>query len=520
MALTLPRNTDTARLNLPDDVRKIVVVGANGAGKTRFTSRMCADAGSKAFQLSAISALYVKHDVAAQNHEVDRLYLEAVSEGMPQSEGASTQFERIVALLMHHEMINLIKYKLAVRENPHTVLGRTPLDRVIDTWQEMFPDNKVLLQGSTLSFLRQSDDSAYPLSRLSTGEKAVLYYLSAICYAPKGAVIFVETPEMFLHPTATQTLWNHIENMRADCTFVYATHDLDFAASRIGAATIWVRSFDAVKCVWDYQLLPDKSSIPEEVYRSIIGTRKPVLFIEGDAHRSIDSKLYPLVFPNYSVQSLGSCNKVIEATRTFNDLNALHHMDSRGIVDRDRRDVHEVAYLRKKKIMVPEVAEIENLLLLEDVVREVAEYCGRNGDSVASKVKRSIIKMFSHELEQQALLHTRHKVKRIMEYRTDGRFPTVDMLERHLHDLLEELDIKNRYKKICAEFRSYVANADYNAVLRVYNQKSMLPSSNVAELCGLKGKNQYLETILTILRGSDDPSERVRRAIVSCLNPE
>ena len=50
---------------------------------------------------------------------------------------------------------------------------------------------------------------------------------------------------------------------------------------------------------------------------------------------------------------------MIEATRTFNDLSAFHHLDSHGVVDRDRRDANEVGYLRQRKVFVPEVAEIE-----------------------------------------------------------------------------------------------------------------------------------------------------------------
>ena len=38
--------------------------------------------------------------------------------------------------------------------------------------------------------------------RLSDGEKAVLYYAAAVLYAPENAVIFVEAPEMFLHPSS------------------------------------------------------------------------------------------------------------------------------------------------------------------------------------------------------------------------------------------------------------------------------------------------------------------------------
>ena len=239
-----------------------------------------------------------------------------------------------------------------------------------------------------------------------------------------------------------------------------------------------------------------------------------MLFIEGDNRRSIDAKLYPLIFPDYTIQALGSCNKVIEATRTFNDLNSFHHMDSRGIVDRDRRDTKEVEYLRGKRIMVPEVAEVENLLLIEEVVRTVAGVCGKDEDSVAGKVKRTIIKEFRSELTRQALLHTRHRVKRIVECRIDGKFSSIDMLEQHLTALPREINPRALYQSLCKEFQMYVSNNDYASILRVYNQKSMLPGCNVAELCGLRNKDEYLYMILKILRRDTPEARRIRNAVI------
>ena len=74
---------------------------------------------------------------------------------------------------------------------------------------------------------------------------------------------------------------------------------------------------------------------------------------------SLDIRLYSLVFPDMSVRPVGSCDKVIETTRSFNDQQAMHHLSSFGIVDRDRRTDQEVGYLRAKHIMVPDVAEME-----------------------------------------------------------------------------------------------------------------------------------------------------------------
>ena len=190
----------------------------------------------------------------------------------------------------------------------------------------------------------------------------------------------------------TASLWNRLESARADCTFVYTTHDTEFASSRNGALVVWVRDCDPADDAWDYEVLPPHSGLTQELYMTLIGARKPVLFIEGDSERSIDAKLYPLIFPDYNVRSLGSCNKVIEATRTFNDLNTPHKVESCGIVDRDRRDEAEVAYLRRKRVTVPDVAEIENMLLLVDIIAAMAESHGhwRRG---LQKVKRAVINM-------------------------------------------------------------------------------------------------------------------------------
>ena len=339
-------------------------------------------------------------------------------------------------------------------------------------------------------------------------------------YAPSDALIFVDSPEIFLHPTLTISLWNRLEATRPDCTFCYTTHDPEFASSRNGAPVVWVRDYDPANAAWDYDVLPDQSEISQELYMTLVGARKPVLFIEGDSRRSIDAKLYPLIFPDYTVQSLGSCNKVIEATRTFNDLATFHKMDSFGIVDRDRRDDTEVAYLRRKRIMVPEVAEVENIMLIEDIVRTMAGIAGKDPDRVAEKVKSTILSLFRADLHQQALQHTRHRVKRIVEYRVDARFSNIGTLEKHLEGLLQEVSPRAIYEQLCREFQDYVKNRDYRAVLRVYNQKSMLTNSNVAPMCGFKNKDKYIEGIIRVLRRSSPEADRIRAAVRATLMPE
>ncbi len=428
-----------------------------------------------------------------------------------------TELDLLLAQLLHDEMSNLMAYKMVRADHPDAELRPTRLDRVIELWREVFPNNRVLLESGKILFGRGLDNDTYPAIRLSDGERAVLYYSGAILYAPSKAVVFVDSPEMFLHPTVAISLWNRLEMMRPDCTFCYTTHDTEFASSRTGAPVIWVRDFSPSAKAWDYEILPMQTGIPQELYMALVGSRKPILFIEGDGRRSIDGRLYPLIFPDFTVTSLGSCNKVIEATRTFRDLSALHKMDSFGIVDRDRRDDHEVAYLRGKNVMVPDVAEIENMLMLEDVVRAMARAAGKDDSRVFAKVRKAIVAQFKADLHQQALLHTRHRVKRTLEYRADARFGSIGELEAHLTELIAELDARKLYENICRRFNDLVNSSDYNGILKVYNQKSMLATSNVAPLCGFKNRDEYIDGIIRLLRSRQAEAANIRIAVRRCL---
>ncbi len=521
MKIILPNKSNGAAAEVIDtrNTHTIVIVGANGAGKTRFTNRLCADLGDAAYRLSVIDALYKSGAPDPEHSMIDRLHAEST---LSASEKARPQsrLERLLAIMMSDELVNLLQYKVAVNRGEKVEIAPTRLDRLIHLWSEIIPDNKVLVESGKILFARNDSPDKYNVVRLSDGERAVLYYGAAMLYAPKGAVVVVDSPEMFLHSTTIQSLWNRIEQMRPDCTMVYATHDLEFASSLHNAALVWVQSCDTAASTWQYQIMPDSDdALTGEVYMAIIGARKPVLFIEGD-ERSIDARLYPLIFRDYSVKSLGSCNKVIEATRTFNDLNGFHHLTAMGIVDRDRRDEGEVSYLRRKNIMVPDVAEIENLLMLEDVIRAVATYKQQNPDKAANSVKRSVLSQFRADLRSQALQHTRHRVKRTVEYRIDGRFADISALEDHINNLVNEIQPRKLYERLCREFHNYLAESDYNSVLRVYNQKSMLSASNVAGLCNLHDKEQYINTIMHILRTESPQAEAIRRAVRKFLQAE
>lgn len=514
MELNLPPRSGGEPLTIDTgNRRQIVIIGANGSGKTRFASRLASDLGERAFRVSALKALYGASDDSAP---VNRLYNEKVKTTGILRTDISGEFDRLIALLLNEEILTHLETKY---QHDGSKEPETRLDRVIAMWQQIFPSNKILIESGRMLFDRNDSTAAYSPARLSDGERAVIYYLGAVLLAPAGSVIFVDTPGIFLHRNSIQSLWNLIEQMRDDCLFVYTTHDLTFASTRADAMTIWVKNYDAEKKEWDYDELDQHGALSEELYLAILGARKPVLFIEGDGVNSFDAKLYPLIFKDYTVASIGGCNQVIEAVRSFNSLSSFHSLDARGIVDRDRRDPGEVSYLQRKKIYVPTVAEIENMFMLEEVIRAVAAHNGRDENKAFAKVKKSLLKLFDADLRQQALQHTRHKVKKTLEHRIDGRFANINKLEEHINDLCQAINPCGLYEDFCRRFRRYIAEGDYASILMVYNRKSMITESRVGEACGVRcsDKDSYIRAILSILRQDGRGADRIRRAVERCI---
>ena len=99
----------------------------------------------------------------------------------------------------------------------------------------------------------------------------------------------------------------------------------------------------------------------------------------------------------------------------------------------------------------------------------------------------------------------------------DRKLDTIEELAQHIETLTEGIDTKEMYENICGEFRNYVMREDYPSILKVYNQKGMLPQSRVTQLCGLANKEKYLSFVLSILKEGKNDAACIRSAIQHCF---
>lgn len=240
---------------------------------------------------------------------------------------------------------------------------------------------------------------------------------------------------------------------------------------------------------------------------------RPVLFIEGDAEHSIDIRLYSAVFPEFMIRPLGSCDKVIESTRTLATFKDAHKTEIYGIVDRDRRSDSEVAYLRSRHVMVPNVAEIENIFLAQGVLETMAGLKGKNAKRIVKAVRHELIEKFVERIDAQALEHTRYRIKRDVERKIDARFTCITALELHIKGLIHTLRPRETYDKLRSEFRRMANAGAYADILRVFNHKPSFTGSCASRMLGYSNSDSYIAGVIAAMRSHTAEGELLRRQI-------
>lgn len=524
MEISLPPKKREVENNAKLDFEQLVVVGANGAGKTRFGSWIEEKYYQKVHRISAQKSLSMPSFVSTQSIEIaeeDLLYgIHYSDKNWLKQHGRINNrwknnlntsllddYEKLMVLLHSEEYEKSVYYKDHGGEKPVT-----KLDKIQQIWEKVLPHRKLEKRAGVIDIYPNGhSDKKYNGSEMSDGERCIFYLIGEVLCAPKQSIIIIDEPEMHIHVSLIKHFFDLIENERPDCAFIYLTHSIDFAFSRQNAKKIWAKSYEDGK--WDYEVLNSEMPIPEQLYLEVLGSRLPVIFIEGD-NSSIDYELYSQVFTDYTLKPVNSCMKVIQITKSFNDAIDVHNIQSYGIIDRDRRDKVDVNNLVSKNIWVLDVAEAENLLLLEEIVKVVANHMGKDPDVTFTAVKKNLIDFFTTEMHSQVLLFFKEVLSR--KYRE-----LTDFNSQNYTDAISEIDTKYAgidrqmiYDEIKDDFQKVLDSEDYDGILRVFNLKNaLIPHSNICEETGVRNKEAYRKLVITLLKNNDSNSERIRNAI-------
>lgn len=358
-------------------------------------------------------------------------------------------------------------YDRQVAQEALPVVPQTKIDTLKSIWTDVLPHREIEFRGGIVTAM--GGGAGYNGSEMSDGERVVLYLIGQVLCAPPNNLVVIDEPEIHIHSSIQARLWESLERQRDDCTFVYLTHDLDFAARKSDSTRVWIKSFDGQ--IWDWDLIPGDTGIPDRLLLEILGSRKDVLFVEGD-RGSIDTAVYSVCLPSLSICPVGSCLTVIERTKSFRDLAEFHHIQAYGLIDRDHREGAEVDDLKKRGVFCLEVAEAENLFLQESVFREVAALMELDDSSVEA-AKTCVFGEFQRNRDAYATRHVAHRVCQILGG-FDGSAKEEAELTGKLDALVAGIDVPtwHRNSRTCAD--DIIADRRYSDAIRLFDHKGLV----------------------------------------------
>lgn len=383
--VNIPRK-DNSNLELTLKAGKTtIIIGANGSGKTRLAVYLEEQLGEKAHRIAA-------HRALSLNPNIEKISEAKAKQGLfygnPEwakdiSQRKSARWNNKSSTYLLNDFDRLLQYlfaqqnNLAVENHQKSKRGEeitnseTKLDILQEVWERLLPTKKLRITADDIRVSSIGIESAdYSASEMSDGERAVFYILGQVLSANEDSILIFDEPELHIHKSIISNLWDEIEKLRPDCSFLMITHDIEFAATRIAKKYV-IRNYYSDPA-WDISEIPD-SELDEQTITLILGSRKPILFVEGEK-TSLDMEIYRLCYPEWTVIPKGACKDVIQAVSSLRKLNEdmpILNIKCAGIVDRDTRDNSQIQKLEGEGIKVLLCSEIENIFSRSSVAYEI-----------------------------------------------------------------------------------------------------------------------------------------------------
>ncbi|BAG13872.1 ABC transporter ATPase component-like protein [Candidatus Endomicrobiellum trichonymphae] len=350
-------------------------------------------------------------------------------------------------------------------------LPKNNLDNVIKIWNSLI-QHRILEVESGITFtlkMKTNLSVNYPAYQMSDGEKVALYLIAYVLQSPKDGFVIVDEPEMYLHKTILNKLWDILEDERKDCIFIYLTHDLGFATSRALAKKVWIKSF-SVPDKWEIEYIKG-NELPEELLMELLGSRKNILFCEGKKG-GIDEQIYNILFPDFTIIPVESCFSVINYTKAFNKMPNLT-TKAIGLIDSDHHGADRLEKLKSNDIFSFSIAEIENLFFDESFLKLLSEKLLVQDKNAVESIKSEVTLQLEKEMELQISNYISMKIN---YYFTDSHLTKGNNLKE-----VEKNYVRFKKEiKICAwtehrkvELEKIIKDKDYKRVLSIFNNKGL-----------------------------------------------
>ena len=521
--LSIPGPNGPTKLTVPPG-SSVIFVGANGSGKTRLAVYIEDCLAENAHRISA-------HRALALNPEVQKIGEEKALNGLRTGHGGSVgfststrtgkrwrgkaattlldDFDFLLQALFAEQANTALETHKRVRSNRDIIkeeINGTNFERLKEIWTSLLPHRTLTVSADNIIVSPPEPNEQYSASELSDGERSIFYLIGQTLTAKKDSLLIVDEPELHIHRSIIDKLWDKLQSARSDCGFLFITHDLEFAASR-PAQKFVIREFTPKPEKWTIEAVPEDSGFSEEITTLILGSRKPVLFVEGD-ERSLDRSIYKNCYPEWTVIPRGSCRDVIHSVVAMRKNATLTRVICSGIVDRDDHQPEEILNLEKLGIRTLAVSEIENVILLPAVSRAILQHGNYSCDEIDDKLEKLKHEIFStldgrSSIESVVLRDCRRRIDRTLKKIDLKATDNLSELAESFKNQIGEIDINIIAKESKSRIEGKIDKKDLDGLLGVYDNKGLM---NIAakHLRGNK-KGEFENWIVRTLRDENAP---------------
>ena len=513
----------------------VVFVGANGGGKTRLAVHIEDTLSLNAHRISA-------HRELTLNPSVAKIGEQAALSGLRTGNAAANatarhrigsrwdnkaavsllnDFDFLVQALFADQANKSLETHRKVRAADFSPAEPTKFEELVEIWKPLLPHRQLHITGDDIQVAVPGVDTPYEASEMSDGERAIFYLIGQTLAAAEDSLLIIDEPELHVHRSIMAKLWDELETTRQDCAFVFITHDLGFAATRTAQKFV-IRDYDPTPG-WAIESVPDDTGFDEEVTTLILGSRQPILFVEG-TDISLDQAIYRCCFPDWTVTPRGSCEEVIHSVVTMRRNEALTRVTCSGIVDADDYHAEEIAHLGGLGVAVLPVSEIENIILLPAVSRAIAESEGYVDEDLETRLNELKTAIFE-SLDSAALIdkvvtrYCRRRIDRLLKKIDLSEAGNVDEITAEYVRTTRALDIAEISRNATDRIQVALRDQDLAALLANYDNKGLM------RLAAQHLKNQSLANfkswLIRVLRKNKIPAlDTVIRDSLPVIQPQ
>ena len=368
---------------------------------------------------------------------------------------------------------------------------------------------------------RNQEGATYDLTYASDGERNAVVMAATVLTAPDEAVIFVDEPDRHLHPSAVVPLMTALAELRKDCLFVISTYDASLPDSNRNAGVLVVRSCtwtDGKPTAWDIDEIEPGQPLPEEVRSALLGSRTKTIWIEGTEH-SLDSRLYPILFPNADIKPSGGHGDVEKAVSALRGNSEYTRIEAYGIVDGDGRPEPPGESSDGSGIFVIDAFCVECIYYCEDAISAVAAHqapaVGKDADEIVEEIKQSVLSGLADERTAE-LMAARRSWRRISGNIVRQTPSVQDIVTSQEPNVT--IEVNSPFQSELEHYRELLAAMDFDCLAGLYPLYRSSALNALPGLLGLSNRDAYENTLVHLVSADPDLADKLRNRMGAWAN--